>query len=396
MNVSLIWAIPGCAAALSSLPGSIELLALTLGAMLPARRFRETGRTDAFRLAIVIPAHNEENQIGSTVLSVLAANRTGLTPSVVVIADNCSDGTAAMAEEAGARTLIRVNNVERGKGYALNYAFQVLLPEGYDGFLIVDADTEISHNVLTEVAKAFRSGAEAVQCRYVVRNPADSIRTRLMSVALLGFNVARPRGRDRLGLSAGINGNGFGLSAETLRSVPYGAASVVEDLEYHLDLVRAGRKVRFANEAIVRGDMPVGGKGVKTQRTRWEGGRIRMLLERAPALAGEVLRGRIALLEPLGDLVLLPLAFHSTLLILAAIIPFGPSRLIGLAGLGIVALHLLVAIVVGGGGWQEIVVLLCAPFYVAWKIMLLPAVLASSRAKTAWVRTERDHEEKQK
>ena len=59
-----------------------------------------------------------------------------------------------------------------------------------------------------------RSGADAVQCRYLVRNAGASVRTRLMSIALRAFNVLRARGRDGLGLSCGIYGNGFGLRGE--------------------------------------------------------------------------------------------------------------------------------------------------------------------------------------
>ncbi len=392
MTLDMVWATLGSASALVSLPGSVELLVLTAGAALPVRRMPVRGNFSTYKLAVVIPAHNEELQIASTVQSVLHARLDGIQLTTVVIADNCTDSTAARAEAAGARTLVRFNDQQRGKGYALDYSFQILMPEGYDGFLIVDADTEVAKEAIQEVVRALENGADAVQCRYLVRNPGASARTRLMSVALMAFNVLRPRGRYRWGLSAGINGNGFALSAATLRAVPYGAASLVEDLEYHLDLVRAGRRVWFADGAEVRGDMPASGKGVSTQRTRWEGGRFRMLAERAPLLAVEVLRGRFRLLEPLGDLVLLPLAFHSTLLLAACAFPFGPSRAIGLAGVAVLVLHLIVAVFVGRGGWAEVAALATAPFYVAWKLMLLPAVLASSRAKTAWVRTERSGE----
>jgi hypothetical protein len=77
-----------------------------------------------------------------------------------------------------------------------------------------------------------------VQVRYTTLNADASLRTRLMNVALMAFNALRPRGRERIGLSAGILGNGFALAAETLRPGPYTADSVVEDLEYHLLLVR--------------------------------------------------------------------------------------------------------------------------------------------------------------
>jgi hypothetical protein len=88
-------------------------------------------------------------------------------------------------------------------------------------------------------ASCFAGGADAVQCRYTTLNVDASLRTRLMNVSLMAFNALRPRGRSAMGLSAGILGNGFALSAETLRPVPYTADSVVEDLEYHLLLGRA-------------------------------------------------------------------------------------------------------------------------------------------------------------
>ncbi len=383
----------GMAAALASLPGTLELLLLTLGAALPVRGRGKGRRTGTFRLAIVIPAHNESQAVRIPVGSIQRADKAGIQVETVLVADNCSDDTADHARSAGARVLVRFNDQLRGKGYALDHAFKILQPEGYDGFLVIDADSEIGSNTLTEIVTYLQGGADAVQCRYLVRNPSESVRTRLMNVALMAFNVLRPRGRDRWGLSAGINGNGFALSADTLDKVPYGAASIVEDLEYHLDLVRAGRKVRFANAAAVYGDMPVSGKGVKTQRTRWEGGRFRMLAERGPSLAAEVLHGQVSFLEPLGDLLLLPLAFHVSLL-MVSLVADGPSRLIGLFGAAVVALHLLVAIAVGGGGLSDLAALAAAPFYVVWKLLMLPAVLRSSRGKTTWARTERSSEER--
>jgi cellulose synthase/poly-beta-1,6-N-acetylglucosamine synthase-like glycosyltransferase len=338
---------------------------------------------------VVVPAHNEEASIAHCVAGLLHAKRDAVDLTVVVVADNCQDLTATAAAEAGARVLVRHNLVERGKGYALDYAFSTLSAENFDGFLVVDADSAVSPNLPLEVARALANGADAAQCRYLVGNPGASMRTRLMNVALLAFNVVRPRGRHRLGLSAGIYGNGFALSSETLRVVPYTAASVVEDLEYHLALARAGKRVEFADAATVYGEMPVAGKGVQTQRTRWEGGRFRMLVERAPTLAMELFKGRFRLLEPLLDLLLLPLAFHVSLLLLAVLPPAWPVRAAGLVGLGVVAFHLIAAIVVGGGGARDAMALLAAPFYMLWKLLLIPALLKSSRSETAWVRTER-------
>ncbi len=384
----------GFIVAVATLPGTIELAMLTLGGLLPVRRSKQRPATETFRLAVVVPAHNEEKQIARCVKSILAADQTSVNLTIAVVADNCTDDTAGVARGAGARVLQRTNLELRGKGYALDYAFTVLTSEMYHAFMVVDADSVIAPNALVEIAGSILAGADAVQCRYLVSNPGDSARTRLMNVALLAFNVLRPSGRDRLGLSVGIYGNGFALSSETLARVPYEASSVVEDLEYHLNLVRAGRKVRFADRTAVYGDMPVSGEGVKTQRKRWEGGRFRMLAERAPTLAMELLRGRIRFLEPLLDLLLLPLAFHVSLLILAALTPFAPARDLGIAGLSVVALHLIVTVTVCGSGWRDFAVLATAPFYILWKLLMLPSVLRSARANTTWVRTKRISEER--
>jgi cellulose synthase/poly-beta-1,6-N-acetylglucosamine synthase-like glycosyltransferase len=312
-----------------------------------------------------------------------------MTCDVYVIADNCGDDTAGVAERAGAEVLQRTDPLNRGKGYALDYAFTHLHPQRYDCFLVVDADTEVSQNFLVAAAGALRCGAAAVQVRYLVRNPLDDMRTRLRSLALRAFNVVRPLGRERLGLSAGILGNGFGLSRDTLDAVPYTASSIVEDLEYHLTLVRSGRRVTFVDNATVYGDMPSHGAGAKTQRARWEGGRLRIMFQKTPDLLGEVLRGRLRLAEPLLELLLLPLAFHVLLIVDAILTPVPIVRDIGLAGALIVLLHLIAAMLVAGGGWRDVITLAAAPFYVLWKIMLIPALLRSARSSQSWIRTSR-------
>jgi cellulose synthase/poly-beta-1,6-N-acetylglucosamine synthase-like glycosyltransferase len=391
----IVLMIIGAVAAVVTAPGSVELLILTLAGMLPSRRIRPPSKDPRpLSFAVVVPAHNEELNIARTVLSLFSADRAGAGTSVVVIADNCTDRTAEAAALAGARVLTRHDERLRGKGYALDYAFQILAPEAFEYLVVVDADSEVSANFLTALADAFREGTAAAQCRYIVRNSGESVRTRLLRVALFGFNVLRPRGRDRLGLSAGIYGNGFALSAETLRAVPYTAASVVEDLEYHLALVRAERRVRFVDSAAVYGDMPVAGAGVKTQRSRWEGGRFRMMAEKIPMLMREILHGRLRLVEPALDLLLLPLAFHVLLLLIALVAPSPLVRSVALAGLGIVCLHLIAAISVGGGTIKDVAVLAAAPLYILWKILLIPKLIATSRSGATWVRTARTKEEK--
>lgn len=382
-----------------SVPGTAELVLLTLGGVMPPARRRRWAAPcpTPQRLVVVVPAHDEAAGIGRCVASLRTAFHLGAPldagehPScpIVVVADNCTDATASVARAAGARVFERHDTARRGKGYALEFAFANLLAEGVDALVVVDADSMVEANFVDAVRAVFADGADAVQCRYLVLNPAASLRTRLMNVALFAFNALRPRGRERWGLSVGILGNGFGLTRATLLAVPYDAHSVVEDLEYHLRLVRSGRAVRFVDGTTVRADMPAGGDGVATQRARWEGGRLRMIREMAPRLAREAVAGKRRLFEPLLELLLLPLAFHTVLLAAALILPVPWARAYACAGFAVVTLHVGAGIVVGGGGWRDLAALAAAPFFIIWKMALAPAIVVAARAEAAWVRTAR-------
>lgn len=394
MEINSLWNAAGAASALCAIPGTLELSLLTAGAMWPNRKATGQESEPAGRLAVVIPAHNEEASIGACLKSVLACEGAPELAEVHVVADNCSDATAAVARRHGVAVFERHDQERRGKGHALQYAFDRLIDRGFAAFLVIDADTHVEPNLLRECATAFARGAEAVQCPYLVSNPGGSRSTIQLDLALRAFNLVRPKGRWRLGLSAGILGNGFGVSRAVVERVPYTAHSVVEDLEYHLALVSARIRVEFLASTAVYGVMPEGGTGRSTQRARWEGGRLRLFRERSIWLAGQVARGRARFIEPLLDLLLLPLAFHTLLLTVAASSPFWPVRAAGLAGLGVLAAHLAAAVAHGSNWRQDCKALVQAPLYVCWKLLRLPQTIAASGRGAAWVRTARQTEER--
>lgn len=385
----------GLGSAAVTLPGTVELALVTAGALMPTQRPVPGGKLR--RLAVVVPAHNEALGIGECIASLLAADKPQGELEIVVIADNCSDTTAKVAEEAGARVLERFSDTEKGKGYALEFAFDTLLEEhpDLDAILVVDADTEVERNFLTEAELFFAAGADAVQARYLVKNADASDRTRLMSLAFKAFTVLRPRGRSNLGLSCGISGNGWGLSRKCLEAVPYTARSVVEDLEHHLHLVQAGFKVQFMDETAVRAEFPEGDEGADTQRARWEGGRLRMVKEHVPALAKAVAGGDLRLAEPLLELLLMPLGTHVGALGVTLLIPFLPTQLYAASALGMVATHVGVAMLVGGVDAGDLRAIAQVPKYVLWKAGMAKQVVEAAQEDKEWVRTARVAEVRQ-
>ena len=375
-----------------TLPGSLELLILTIAATQFKSRFQDslTDAMDLPRLAVVMPAHNEAEGITDCVTNLQASVRNAPGCELVVIADNCQDETARLASEVGARVLVRNNTELRGKGYALNFAFTTMLAENLDGFIVVDADSRVSSDFVFAFQRAFASGEHALQCRYRVGNPDASPRARLQHVAWLAFNDLRLAGRDRLNVSVGILGNGFALSREVIENVPYQAGSIAEDLEYHLELVKSGFAVRFLDSVIVQADAPNQSVNASVQRSRWEGGRFRLMVEHIPALFKAVVGGQYRLLEPLAELSLLPLAFHVLLLLLTLLLPWQTAQLYALTALLLVVFHVLAAIFINGGGAKEIQALLSVPYYILWKLALIPKLLHNIRQTSQWERTGRE------
>ena len=118
-----------------TLPGTLELLTLTLAALLPKKGLvteRSIKPSALPKLVIVIPAHNEAEGITACLVNLQAGLHKTSACDLVVIADNCQDDTADRAIKAGARVLVRQDEVKRGKGYALDHAFQILLAEHYE------------------------------------------------------------------------------------------------------------------------------------------------------------------------------------------------------------------------------------------------------------------------
>lgn len=369
---------------LVSLLGTFYLLLLTIAGM--RQKMVQSAEKQSGRIAIVIPAHNEAQLIARTLSNLQHIASKDGNAEVVVIADNCTDQTAEIASAQGARVLIRVDVANKGKGYALDYAFKALDQEGFFAYLVIDADSIADDSLLSALRQSFASGAQAVQTRYAALTQQVGI----TSLALLAFNILRPRGRDQLGLSAGILGNGFALRTDLLKRIPYSASSIVEDLEYHLRLVTAGVRVQFCDAATVYGEMPDSAKAASSQRSRWEGGRLRMLLDFFVPLTTALLRGQWRMADPLLELLLPPLALHVLLLSVLALIPFPPTQWIGMIGLLVVMLHVIVAARLGGiSGVEMLRIAAMIPAYMVWKLSLIPATIFSARRNAQWVRTQR-------
>ena len=349
------------------------------------------------RFDIIVPAHNEATVIERTVASLRGIEWPSDKFRVVVVADNCTDDTANLARAAGAEVWERFNTELRGKGYALAHAFELSREQGFaDAVVVVDADTIVSTNLLEAFASRLEQGVRAVQVDYGGLNPETSWRTRLMTIAMTAFHVVRSRSRERLVATCGIRGNGWCLTHELLRHVPYKAFSLAEDLEFGIALGLADCRIAYADEAHVYGEMVSREGPARKQRERWERGRFALIRSMTlPLLREGVRRPSWLCLDLAFDLMLLPLSYVTLTLAafvgLAATAVFRFSFHVGWLWFAIVCASSLVLHVARGWqlsrvGWRGLADIAFVPWFLAWKL----ALMLRPPKTMGWVRTDRE------
>lgn len=366
-----------------------------------ARRPRQPNYSEqAFlpKFVVVVPAHNEEQQIATTVQGLLAIDYPAALFRVAVVADNCTDATAQRARQAGAEVIERHHVEERGKGFALAYAFEKLLEQTWDAVVVVDADTLVAPNLLRAFAFHLMNGAKVVQTEYGVANPDAAWRTRLMAIALGMFHAVRSLGRERLRLSCGLRGNGMCFSREILQTHPHKAHGLAEDVEYGVLLGLSGVRVHFAYDSWVKGEMVTGATASVSQRRRWEAGRVELIKTLVPKLARQFfLKPDRVVFDLMADLLVPPLSYIGLLWLVGLslesyrILTFGKLDALGVGWLTAtygLAWYVLRGVEHSGLGLAGLRTLLYAPWYVLWKIVVAPPWLRPS----SWKRTQRESE----
>ena len=372
----------------------LYLLALLLAGRRPGRAATTDPGRAPLRVAVLMPAHDEQAGIADAVAGLMAQDHPSHLLDVIVIADNCTDATAALAAEAGATVWERDAPDAPGKPQALAWAIERLWQErpDTDVVVIVDADCAASANLCSAIAAEIGGGADAVQVPYEVSNASESPTAALRAAGFTLKHVIRARGRARLGLSCNLFGTGMGFSAPVLRRVPW-PQSVTEDTELFIRLTRAGYRVAYAGGARVGSPMPVSAEQAAEQQLRWESGNALLARRELPGLIGQAIRG--ADVQCLGAAAELALP-SQTLMAgggLSLLAAGALTRDRRLAAGAVVTVAAQSAYVVGGlaaAGGRAVMLkaLVHAPEFVAGRVPVLARV-AAGRGARGWVRTTR-------
>ncbi len=368
--------------------------------VLAARRYRPRplGGTPATPFVLLIPAHDEAESIEKTLDGLQSLNYPAGLLRCLVIADNCTDDTAERARTAGAEVWVRSEPEQPGKGAALRWALDRLgPPPAGQAVAVLDADSTASTAWLRRADAYLRAGADAVQPYYGIANEDAGWRTRLLGIALLLLHHVRPAGREVLGWSAGLRGNGMIFTRRLLDRVPW-SDSITEDLEYASRLAASGVRTAYDGGSQVLGLAGSGARAMRSQRLRWEGGRFGVIRQWAvPLLTRAVIsRSLLAwdaamelLVLPLGLLVLLGVTLTALTAAAAAARLAWSGWLIGaIASLGLLGGYVVGGMRVSRASARQYAALAAAPAYLAWKVLVYAWLLLGVQGGR-WVRTDR-------
>ena len=347
-------------------------------------------------LAVLMPAHNEAAGIAAALATLMPQICPG--DRMLVVADNCSDDTAAVAIACGAEVIARTDVSRGGKGYALDHGIRHLAADPREVVLIVDADCSVDGGSVDRLARECAATGCPVQALYLMLPPSGGgIGTRIAAFAWALRNEARPLGCARLGMPCQLMGTGMAFPWLLIARARLASGHIVEDMQLGLDLAAAGFSPRFCHAARVTSVFPESEDGAVVQRTRWEHGHLAMIASRGlPLLFRGITQGRPALAAMALDLCVPPLAALVLMLILMTLCT---SALLWVGGsalpFAMAVLALMLVTVAVGVAWYRVArhivsvdELLSVPRYIFAKIPIYLKLFTARQRQ--WVRTKRE------
>ena len=244
------------------------------------------------RFAYLVSARNEELVIGELVRSVREQDYPEGLVDVYVVADNCTDATAAAAREAGARVYVRNNAQVVGKSHALDFALKRIIasrggaggrPEGrtdIDAYIVLDADNVLDPGFTAAMNRGLNRGSKVLTS---YRNSKNFDSNWIAAGSALWFlREARflSNARQMIGSSCAISGTGFMISADILEEQGGWCHHLLtEDIEFSADCISRGIQIGYAPDAVLYDEQPTTMRDSWRQRMRWAKGFYQVLMK---------------------------------------------------------------------------------------------------------------------
>jgi cellulose synthase/poly-beta-1,6-N-acetylglucosamine synthase-like glycosyltransferase len=302
-------------ATLLAIPVTIFLLEIIAAIALPRNRIPPPLSAVRPRIAVLVPAHNESSGLLPTLADIRA--QLGERDRLIVVADNCSDDTAAFAAASNAEVVVRNEPDKIGKSYALAWGVTYLQAAPPDVVIMIDADCRLADDAINRLAAACAVTRRPAQALYLMTAADETpINFKVAEFAWRIKNWVRPLGLRVLGLPCQLLGSGMAFPWGSLLSIELATGSIVEDLKLGLDLTEAGSPPIFWPFPCVTSKFPMTVEGAQSQRQRWEQGQIGALVTMVPRLLlSAAARADLNLLVLALDAAIPPISLLATLVL---------------------------------------------------------------------------------
>lgn len=247
------------------------------------------------RFAFLICARNEAAVIGDLLDSIHAQTYDQSLLRVFVMADNCTDNTAEIAAQKGARVYTRFDKTRVGKGYALEALRRNIrrdYPEGFDGYFVFDADNVLMNDYVERMNATFSQGNAIVTSYRNSKNYGDNWISAGYGLWFLRESKYLHYARTLLGTSCNVSGTGFLFGREVSDRIgDWPFHTLTEDIEFSIDQIIAGEKITFCPDAEFFDEQPRKFSQSWHQRLRWSKGYLQVFGRYGGRLARGVGKG---------------------------------------------------------------------------------------------------------
>jgi cellulose synthase/poly-beta-1,6-N-acetylglucosamine synthase-like glycosyltransferase/spore germination protein YaaH/peptidoglycan/xylan/chitin deacetylase (PgdA/CDA1 family) len=261
------------------------------------------------KVAVLIPAYNEEKVIERTVRAALNSNYPNL--RVIVIDDGSKDRTLEVArnafkKEAASGKVLILGKRNSGKAEALNYGIEHI--GDAELFVGIDADTIIAADAISRLVPHFinpKVGAIAGNAK--VGNRVN-VWTRWQALEYITSQNFERRALDVLGAVSVVPGAIGAWRVSSVREAGgYHIDTVAEDADLTMALLRRGYRVEYEDMALAYTEAPTNANGLMRQRFRWSFGILQAVYKHRGVFARKGALGWVALPNIVIFQILLPL-----------------------------------------------------------------------------------------
>ena len=252
------------------------------------------------RFLVLVPAHNEEKVIGDIIRNLNDMDYPKELYDFYIIADNCTDNTAEVARNLGAKVIETQKDspdAPTGKPIALKKALQAVgdYQNRYDLMMIFDADNLMDTNMFREVNSQYldKGKPDFIQCYLGAKNKKGVVAWFYYTGYTLTnrfFDLAKYR----LGLNCAIGGTGFAMTTSYLyKRGGWTTMSLTEDFEIQVEATLEGRRILWNHHTRVYDEKPTSLRASIRQKLRWGQGHWYVALHNTGKLFKALVAGRI-------------------------------------------------------------------------------------------------------